>query len=525
MAHDRKAPPIIFTDDGWIFTAEKNVTVADLKGKVVDGYAGTGGALWWSTGDHEVYQFETEIGERFGDDSSGLDATAPSFVHSATPGVEEQLAANLQGLIAECGGPLTAFARLCREAEIPFFPRVRMNSHYVIDPTHPGYGRFRRQQPHLLIGRSGEEFPEKSVEWGIRTGLDYAHPEVREHMRRIACEVFERFDVDGIELDFMRHSAFFRMAEATANSYLMTDLVQKIKARLDEVSAQRGKPLQLAVRVPPTLADSRRIGLNVDEWIETGLVDIVVVGGGFISFETPVDEFVRAAASTPCLVYGCIEATRHSDRRFLRALALRWLTDGADGIYLYNFYTMSPEWNRQTAAEFSDLETLKKLDKCYEISGTMPFSPTEGHGAAFRLANPSTQLPVPLPAESPSLGPTLRIRVADDVADATGGLALRLDRLPPEDGLEVELNGHSLPWDQAQVSGEGWSRQQAAPLFWASYPTRPVEGKMEGVSVEFAVDGSFLRQGTNEIVVRLVVGQKDRREQVMLTGVELAISH
>ena len=221
----------------------------------------------------------------------------------------------------------------------------------------------------------------------------------------------------------------------------MTDLVQKIRARLDEVSAQRGKPLQLAVRVPPTLADSRSIGLNVDEWIETGLVDIVVVGGGFISFETPVDEFVRAAASTPCLVYGCIEATRHSDRRFLRALALRWLTDGADGIYLYNFYTMSPEWNRQTAAEFSDLETLKKLDKCYEISGTMSFSPTEGHGAAFRLANPSTQLPVPLPAESPSLGPTLRIRVADDVADATGGLALRLDHLPPEDRLEVELNG------------------------------------------------------------------------------------
>ena len=133
---------------------------------------------------------------------------------------------------------------------------------------------------------------------------------------------------------------------------------------------------------------------------------------------------------------------------------------------------------------------------------------------------------MPLPAESPSLGPTLRIRVADEVADATGGLALRLDRLPSEGRLEVELNGRALPWEQAQVSGDGWSRQQAAPLFWASYPTRPVEKKMEGVSVEFAVDGSFLRQGINEIVVRLVAGgQEDRREQVILTGVELAISH
>ena len=41
MAHKRKAPPIIFTDDGWIFTAEENVLVADLKEKVVNGYAGT----------------------------------------------------------------------------------------------------------------------------------------------------------------------------------------------------------------------------------------------------------------------------------------------------------------------------------------------------------------------------------------------------------------------------------------------------------------------------------------------------
>ena len=159
------------------------------------------------------------------------------------------------------------------------------------------------------------------------------------------------------------------------------------------------------------------------------------------------------------------------------------------------------------------------------ISGTMSFSPTEGHSAAFRLAHPSTPLPVPLPTDSPGLGPTLCIRVADEVADATGGLALRLDHLPSEDRLEVELNGRALPWDQAQVSGDGWSRQQAAPLFWASYPTRPVEGKMEGVSVEFALDSSLLRQGTNEIAVRLVAEQEDRREQVILTGVEVAISH
>ena len=322
----------------------------------------------------------------------------------------------------------------------------------------------------------------------------------------------------------MRHSAFFRMEEALANSYLMTDLIRRIKERLGQLSDERGRPLQLAVRVPPTLADARRIGLDVEEWITTGLVDIVVVGGGFISFATPVDEFVRAVTDTSCLVYGCIEATRHIDRHFLRALALRWLSDGADGIYLYNFYTMSPEWNRQTAAELSDLETLKRLDKCYEISGTMPFCPIEGHSAAFRYAHPSTQVPVPLPAERPNLGPTLQIRIADHPTGVSASLALRLDHLPPQDRLEVLLNGHPLNWDQARISTRGWTRQKITPLFWASYPTYPVEEQIEGTSVEFEIDADFLRQGINEIAVRRSANQTSERERVMLNGVELSIS-
>ena len=59
----------------------------------------------------------------------------------------------------------------------------------------------------------------------------------------------------------------------------------------------------------------------MERWITDGLVDIVVVGGGFISFETPVREFVEAAEGTDCLVYGCIEATRHVDEDAIRALS------------------------------------------------------------------------------------------------------------------------------------------------------------------------------------------------------------
>ncbi|MDP6509087.1 MAG: AAA family ATPase, partial [Chloroflexota bacterium] len=103
-----------------------------------------------------------------------------------------------------------------------------------------------------------------------------------------------------------------------------------------------------------TLADSLRTGLDVTTWMTEGLADIVVVGGGFIPYETPVHEFVEAARGTDCRIYGCIEATRYIDERHLRGLASRWYGDGADGIYLYNFYTMAPDWNHRLFGELAD---------------------------------------------------------------------------------------------------------------------------------------------------------------------------
>ena len=86
MSRDDAFPPVIFTDDGWIMAMEPPVTAQDLRDKVVGSYAGTGGALGWSIGDHEVYHCELEFGERYGEAVDGLDGSTHSFVHSTTPG-------------------------------------------------------------------------------------------------------------------------------------------------------------------------------------------------------------------------------------------------------------------------------------------------------------------------------------------------------------------------------------------------------------------------------------------------------
>ena len=526
-------PPIIFTDDGWIMGAtEPPLSVQDLKEKIVDGYAGSGGALGWSLGDHELYHYETEVGEIFGTDYEDLEPDLYSFVFSSIPGLLTRTSANVRSLVESCGGPMSALNELCRQAGVPFFPRFRMNSHYEIHPDHPSYGRFRRQHPELLIGRPGEIIPENTVEWGLRSGKDYAFPQVRDYALGIICESFERWDVDGVELDFMRHPGFFRVEEAYTNRYLMTDLICQVRQRLHQTATARGKQLPLLVRVPPTLADSTRVGVDVAHWIEQGLVDIVVVGGGFIPFETPVGEFAAAAQGTPCRIYGCIEATRTMDPKDMRALASRWWRDGADGIYLYNFYTMSPEWNKRTFDELTSPATLAGLDKRYKLERAGAFTPCSGHSCGFRYASPSTQLPAILDETILAGGPVLTIDLVDDLEAARTdnsleicSLFIQLENFTAGDQLEVRLNQEPLHWNSARVDFVGWNELRVASLFWGTYPTYPSEVFQEGTSVEFDLDPRILRQGENQVEISLLDRSARPGARALVQDVRLTITY
>ena len=156
MADRSTNQPIIFTDDAWIMSEEPSITPEIIREKMIRPLEGIPASLWWAVGDHEVYHHETKIGEIVGD---GYDLSELSEF-------ERRKALNVRHLTETAGGPLTVISSLCREAGIEFLPRFRMNSHYAYyraalhgDLSLPGYGRYRQENPHLLIGRPGEEHP------------------------------------------------------------------------------------------------------------------------------------------------------------------------------------------------------------------------------------------------------------------------------------------------------------------------------------------------------------------------------
>ena len=538
MKTDSKHRLLLVNDDGWIMTqSQPPLRVSDLKERMVDTYRDTPvGALLWCIGNREVYHFESQVGEVF-DAACSTPEDGESEGSSAAfdDPTQSQYAANIRSLRAERGGPLGAMVKLCHQAGLDLFPSVRMNSHYYQDPDAPGAGRFRKEHPEALIGEVGVTYPEHSLEWGVRTGVDYAHPEVRRYMAAVICELFERFDVAGVELDFMRHPTYFRLSEGYANRHLMTDLVRQVRRRMDEVAKERGRKIDLAVRVPPTLADSKRLGLDVAAWMAEGLVDIAIAGGGFIPFETPIEEFVRAAEGTGCLVYGPIERLRPAvDEELVRAIAARHWDAGVSGLYLFNYYADPVEWKRRVFAEIADPAVLRRLNKRYQLDNTRFHwdyrrDPTERdlHDYAFQNAVPIGQLPVALAETLTDRGPSIRFSLADDVeaAAAEGTLAkctlkLGFTNCTGEDELEVRLNGEVLNAAASTVSYGDWSRFE-----WRGYPGGLGDVTYTGATMAFELASPPLRRGDNDLEVRLRRRVVQASEPVRLVEVEVSVNY
>ncbi|MFP6646429.1 MAG: hypothetical protein VCF24_23125 [Candidatus Latescibacterota bacterium] len=508
---------IISNDDGWIMSNMTGpVTPETIASMMVDTYPGSPiGGISWCVGNSETYEFETEVGERTGD----------GYEHFETPR-EEWMHRNLYALIESDGGPLSEINRQFAQAGVDVFPSMRMNSHYEIDYASPGHGKFRREHPDWLIGQPYEEIPFPTVENAIARGLDYKFPGVREHILSVVIELIERFDVAGIELDYFRHPAFFRVEEAYSNRYLMTDFVRQIRQRLDEVGKDRGKHLDLLVRVPSSPYDSKRIGLDIEVWIKEGLVDIVAAGGGFLPFEQPIGDFVEIADGTDCLIYGSFEALRWAlDEEVLYALAARCWEAGVDGFYLFNYFNTPNEWKRRVLGNMVDREKLPRLDKRYELDHSDRHS-MHSHSGAFLYATAWASLPVFMEETQPGGGSVLTLDIADDVegAKADGALtgctlSLGFDRLAEDDELEVRLNGHEVV--REAVSHDGW---QYTIFDGQVYHTTMTQNTEEGTLITFDATDAPITKGQNELVVRLIKG-KSSLQPVTLKEVRLNIRY
>ncbi len=512
---NQKKLRLISNHDGGILQLEPPVTIDHFR-ESVRAYAGTPiNTVAWCVGGREVYSHDSKVAEVFGSRHSSFDSEWDWRRYQ-----------NVRSLIESGRGPLATMIEVCRQEGLDIFASVRMNSHYAIDLNSPSHSEFRLKQPELLIGHP-EGYSRGSKEYGIRMGLNYAMAKVRQHMAATIVELFERFDIDGVEMDFMRHPVFFKLHEAVENSHHMTNMLRGIKRKRDAAIRATGRRVELSARVPPSLANALRVGLDVQTWMKERLIDIVIAGGGFIPFDMPFEKFVEVANGTRCEVFGSLEFLRfggHRDPEVERAIAMRYWNAGAQGLHLFNYNGQPHDWQQQLYQEIGNPEKLARLDKRYQIdTGRQNPGSWEGHGAAFGVAIPAVQLPVTLEETPAPGGPTLQFLIADPLTSskAAGALAktqLRLlfENYTTQHKIEVQLNGQHLPPGR---------HVEFDLVNYRNQRHRRDGGRFLAGTVEYGMTCPPLRQGMNTLRIRLVKNPRRLSAPLKLALVEAVIRY
>ena len=237
----------------------------------------------------------------------------------------------LRRLIDEGRDPPKVIVREARKRGLDVFYSFRIND--VHDDFLPDeFPTFKEQHPEWMLG---EGYP-----YGIKTGLNFAIPEVRQLKLAVIQEIVRKYDFDGLEIDFLRSAPYFVPGDEPQYAHVLTDLLREVRRTLRQRGQERGRPIALAVRVDENLDACRLDGFDVATWIRDGLVDIVILGSGAIDIE--IEGFKMLAEGTGVLVYPCLYGWPSKyvplPAELARGLASNYWYQGADGIYLFNWF-------------------------------------------------------------------------------------------------------------------------------------------------------------------------------------------
>ena len=207
--------------------------------------------------------------------------------------------------------------------------------------------------------------------------LDYHYPEVREYYLTLIQEVLETFDVDGLELDFMREIYSFGIGREYEGIAVMNAFMREVYATVKTAEAHWGHPIKIAVRVPDKPEKALRLGFDVFDWVDADIVDLLVVTPRWSSIDNdlPIDLWkrmmrgknVEIAAGLEILIDAYNRRPRKMQgNTFETAIAscANFLSQGADAIYLFNYMDTI-----QDEHEFPFIADHATYHKFMEIAG------------------------------------------------------------------------------------------------------------------------------------------------------------
>ena len=450
---------IIFNDDSHDLAQVDANTPEGFLGHRIAPLAGTQvDTISWSVlcGQFDAPAYDSKVQPIYGD------------AHGGPMHYWPRVTANVKALARAGHCPFQLVVDFAHNHGMEAFASVRMNDVHdsFMGPNAMTVWKLTHQE--LLVDTRGT-LPEFEL---YTTAQDFSHREVHDRKLEIIGEICDRYDVDGFELDYIRHPVLFsrrmRGEPCTPDEIeIVTSLMQEIRGLTDAAAARRGRPLLIAVRVPDTFGRCLDNGMDVQAWLDRDLTDIIIAGGGYSPWRMPAAAWVEAARPHGVPVYPCANVGWGPPLPVARGLAANWYRAGTDGVYFWNLATpfefmtgdeLVAARRRCYAClyEVGDPDALRGKDKQFGVGDAADAS----GGALPYYAHVSSPRPLPLeskrgPLRTGVIG-RVPLLVGDDVErtpPTKATLTVGFDDPAWREALVVRLNGHELPPGEGATDG------------------------------------------------------------------------
>ena len=338
------------------------------------------------------------------------------------------------------------------------------------------------ERPDLLLGEK-KNWPSDALMQAHWSGFNWAEPEVRQHFLDFLVWACERWGFDGVELDWFRHPLFFRFGEEAANTENITQFVRDVRAALKRIGRKRRRPYLLTTRPPDTPELALRSGFDVEQWLEEGLLDMLMIGGGYMPYGGRLKNFVDMAHRYRVHAYPC--QNHYHDPEKMRSYASGFWALGADGFYMFNYGGVDVNSERGSCLnQLGSTATLAGLDKRFVADS----------GCSIRYigyTNPPSQFPTSLVGGDP-----VELVVGDNLARD------RRSAAKPRLTLQITVSNMNNLTDLADLVAEVTSDEDIAVRINGRRVAQDAIRRLDADTFLADVDGTAFVDGINQVDVR-----------------------
>ena len=272
--------------------------------------------------------------------------------------------------------------KTAREKNISPWISMRMNDvHNADDEKNPLHSEFWKNHPER------RRVNYRYIRWTDKA-LDYGREDVREHALDLIREIAETFDMDGLELDWMRFGFHFKPGFETEGVKILNQFTRDVRKILDSARQKYGHKIALAARVPSRPETALGLGFDAVTWASEDLIDLLIVTPFWATAETdmPIEIWKQLLRGTKTKLAAGLEIiirphgggeVQTNSLETVRGIAWSCLSRGADAVYLFNYMHSGAETEENNECEILKenktyrefLKEISDIDKTRNMRG------------------------------------------------------------------------------------------------------------------------------------------------------------